>query len=591
MLQKLLLVGAVQGWALWALWKARDLQVWPSTDVLSERALLYLFLALPLAIYLTEGIATLARRRRLLLLAFIAILFPLLGTYSGWANDVPDSVAKFSGLLFARPSDLLAATVLGFILIPLIAHFDQKSKSWPYHELFETAWRNVILCISAAFLTGLFWGVLLAGSELLHLIGLNFMRELIRKPVFSITVTGLAFGAAFALALARAEMVVTLRRFQLSMLAWLLPLLMMFILVWVVALPFTGVELLFNTHSAAFILLWCAALCISFANAAYQDGMIAPPYGKYLNKLLAWAWLGLPVVIAVAWWAMWLRIVQHGWSEDRVWGIFVMLMATLYVAGYALSSLRPTGWLASIGKTNMWTAVVMCLGILLLLSPIADARRIAVDSQMQRLSSLTIASDQFDFDYLRWQAGKYGQEALHTLESGITHPDRDTLASKAKQVLAQKQRYQPDVGIKALTVDELRQRIRVLPVHTLLSDALLQALQSESKDYQLQRCFNTRSQCAVWQVDLNGDGAQDAVVFIKNEWGNDGNGRVLQNQGNRYRIVGTLSLPYDKSFDQRLAQIERGKFKIVTPTWSEIELSGQRLQVTLDALQHQSATP
>lgn len=586
MLRKLLLVGAVQGWALWGLWKTRELHVWPASDAVSERALLYLCLAMPLALYLSEGVASLTRQRRMFLLGVIAVLFPMFGAYSGWSDDVPVNLSNFGGIPFARPSDLLAAAVLGFVLIPLLMHFDQKTRSWPYHNLFETAWRNTIMCISAAALTGVFWMVLFAGSELLHLIGLNFMQRLINKSIFSIPVTGIAFGAAFALALARAEMVVTLRRFQLSMLAWLLPLLMMFILVWVAALPFTGVALLFKTHSAAFILLWCTTLCISFANAAYQDGQTSPPYGNYLNKLLAWAWLGLPVVVGVAWWAMCLRILQHGWSEDRVWGVFVMLMTTLYVAGYAASTLRLTGWLASIGKTNIWSAIVMCLGLLALLSPIADARRIAVNSQMQRLVNQAVASDKFDFDYLRWQAGKYGQDALHTLEAGITHSDRDTLASKAKQVLAQKQRYQTSEGIKALTINEMRQHIQVLPENALLNDTLLQAMQTESKDWQLQRCFNTKSQCAVWLVDLNADRISDAVVLIKNEWGDGGSMRVLRNNQGKYYFAGTLSWPKAMTYEQFIHQLERNDFKVVLSDWNEIELSGQRLRVTVDYRQH-----
>jgi|CXWL01.1.fsa_nt_gi hypothetical protein len=578
MLRKLLLIGAIQGWTFWGLWKSHELKVWPATDVLSERALLYFAVAVPLAIYLTEGITTLNRQRRLFILGVIAILFPLLGAYSGWVDDISVRLADF--IPFARPSDALAAMVLGFVLIPLLAHFDSKARSWSYHELFETAWRNVILCISAAFLTATFWMVLFAGSELLHLIGLNFMRELIKESIFSIPVTGIAFGAAFALALARAEMIVTLRRFQLSMLAWLLPLLMMFILVWVIALPFTGVELLFKTHNAAFILTWCAALCISFVNAAYQDGQAAPPYGKFLSKLLAAVWLGLPVVVGVAWWAMWLRIAQHGWSEDRVWGMFVVLMATLYVTGYAVSALRREGWLSSIGKTNMWSAVILCLGLLALISPIADARRIAVSSQMQRLTSQTIASDQFDFAYLRWDAGKYGQNALHLLEAGIAHPERDALASKAKQALVQTNRYLPDTGVKALSEEELRQRFHVLPATATLDDAMLKAIQAESKNWQLQQCFNTQAQCTVWQIDLNADDVREAVVLIKNQWGDTGNALVMQQIGDQYRLIGNLSLD-SKPFSKQLEQIERNEFKIVSPAWSEVEMLGQRLQLRL----------
>lgn len=584
MLRRLLLIGAAQGWWFWGFWKSHALKIWPATDPVSGRAILYLGLALPLAVYLSEGIATLTQRRRLLLLACVAILFPLLGAYSGWIDNVSTNLNPFDGMPFARPSDLFAAGILGFVLVPLLAHFDASAKRWPYHELFETAWRNIILCTSAAALTALFWMVLFAGSALLGLIGIKFMFELITKPIFAIPVTGIAFGTAFALALARAEMLITLRKFQLSLLAWLLPLLMAFILTWVIALPFTGVEALFKTRSAALILLWCTALAIGFTNAAYQDGQTAPPYNKLLRRLLAMAWIALPVVVGIAWWAMSLRIQQHGWSEDRVWGTFVLLLATLYVIGYAASSLRRNHWLGSIGATNVCVAVVMSLGLIALLSPLADARRIAVDSQMQRLRSQTIASDKMDFDYLRWQAGKYGQQALKTLAVGIDHPDREVLASKAKLLLAQQQRYQSDAGIKSLTAAELKTQLRMLPDTAEPSGALLKALQAGTKDWRLRQCFDTKSQCTVWLVDLNGDGVQEAVVLTKNTWNDadNGNARILQKQGDDYQFVGSLLLLYGVPFGKRIEQIERGEFKIATPSWNEVELSGQRLRVMLD---------
>lgn len=582
MIRKLLFVGAMQGWTLWGIWKARELNIWPHTDAISERSLLYFTLALPLAFYLTESIADLSRQRRRLILICIAVFFPLLGAYSGWADNIGIDTLSKGSFPFARPSDLMAAGVLGFVLIPLLVHFNIKSRSWSYHALFETAWRNIILCASAAFLTGLFWMVLFAGSLLLKLIGLNFIHELIQKAIFAIPVSGIVFATAYAMTLAKAEMVVTLRRFQLSLLAWLLPLLLMFVLTWVVAVPFTGVELLFKTHSAAFILLWCTSLCVSFVNAAYQDGMTVPPYGKMLSKLLAWGWLGLPGVVAVAGWAMWLRIAQHGWTEDRVWGVFVLLMAAIYVVGYAASAIRSPTWLGSIGKTNMWAAVALCSGLIALTTPLADARRIAVNSQMQRLTSQASGSEKFDFDYLRWQAGKYGHDALLTLAEGINHPERDILISKAKQTLAQKNRYQADEGIAALSLADAKVRIRALPKNAQLSDKLVAAIQAETQDWSLQQCFKTQSQCAVWLVDLNADRALDAVVLVKREWGNDTVARVLQNRNGGYKKVGTMLLPQAVHFEDLVAQIERGEFKTVTPRWNEIEFSGKRFQVTLD---------
>lgn len=582
MMRKLLLVGAMQGWVLWGIWEAREFNIWPHTNLISERSLFYFTLALPLTFYLTESIAGLNHLRRKLTLIFVAALFALLGAYSGWVDHNSFDQIGNDVFPFARPSDLMVAGVLIFVLTPLLVHFNLNSRSWSYHALFETAWRNIILCASAGFLSGLFWMVLFAGSGLLKLIGLSFMHELIQNAIFAIPVSGIVFATAYALTLAKAEMVITLRRFQLSLLAWLLPLLLIFVLVWVLAVPFTGVELLFKTHNAAFILLWSATLCISFVNAAFQDGMSAPPYGKVLSKFLALGWLSVPVVVAVAGWAMWLRIAQHGWTEDRVWGVFVLLMAAIYVVGYATSAIRSAAWLESIGKTNMWAAVALCSGLIALTTPIADARRIAVNSQMQRLMSQTNGIEKFDFDYLRWHAGKYGHDALLALQAGIDHPERDVLIFKAEQVLAKKSHYQADARIKALSVAEAKVRMRALPKNTQLSDKLITAIQAESNDWSLKQCVKTQTQCAVWLVDLNADRALDAVVLVKQEWGDYNVAHVLKNRQGNYQKVGTLRLPRTANFEDLLNQIERGEFKIVAPKWYEIEFSNKRFHVRLD---------
>ena len=585
MLRNFLLVGAIQGFALWLLWKARELHVWPNTDTLMERGLIYLVLALPLAIYLTEKIASLSRSRRLKVFVIIGVLFPLLGAYSGWVVDMAElniEPGKYPKDEIVRAADIFAAAILGFILTPLLVHFNTKTRSCSYPELFETAWRNTVVSISAFFLHSIFWLILYAGAALMGLIGLNFVKELFATPLFYFPVSGIAFAAAYAMCLERVEMVMTLRRFKLSLLAWLLPLLLLFALAWVVALPFTGVELLFNTHSAAFLLLWCAALCISFVNAAYQDGMTAPPYGKYLNKALAWGWLSLPVVVAIAGWAMWMRIDQYGLSEDRVWGVFVWLIVTVHVLGYAASALRSKGWLASIGNTNKWSAVAICIGLIALLTPIADARRIAVNNQMNRLTSQITPSDQFDFDYLRWQAGKYGQEALRKIESGITHPDNAILATKAKQILAQKQRYQNAESVKTLNMDDLRNRIQVLPKNSSQRDKVLSAMQTEINDWSLQQCFISTAKCTVWLTDLNADSHPDAIVLINRDWGIAPTARILQYHQGGYKPVGNMTLPGNTSYAQLLELIEQGKFKTVMPVWQELELTGKRLQITLD---------
>jgi hypothetical protein len=579
----LLLVGVLQGWVLWALWKARELKIWPAIDPISERTLLYVGLALPLAFYLTHNIEAITRRRRARILILIGILFAFLGGYSGWSEFIQAGpLNNIWAVPPARPSDLFAAAVLGFIVIPLLAHFDRSIKGWSYHALFETAWRNVLMTASSGVLAGVFWIVLLAGAMLMKSIGLNFVLDLLQKPIFAIPATSVAFSAAFALGLARAQMIITLRRFWLTISAWLLPLLLAFSVMWAIALPFTGLELLFETHNAGFILLWFLALSINFANAAYQDGSGEQPYGRSLSKALEYAWLSLLVLAVVAWWAMGLRIEQYGWTEDRVWGIFVLLLATLYSAGYAYSVRARHGWLTNIGNTNIVTALVMSAGLVLLLSPLADARRIAVNSQMNRLMSGEAETDKIDYSYLRWEAGRYGHDALNELASGIDHKDKGIIATKARQTLAQKQRYATTTDTENLSLEQVRQRLRTLPQGEVLDDSLIKLIQTAS-NWREKRCMETDVQCLVWMVDLNNDGLKEAVVAVeKPEWSSRNAVFYHQVAKTRYKYGGTILLNWssDKKVREALiADIESGNFKTLVPRFNDIEIGGQRVNV------------
>jgi hypothetical protein len=437
---------------------------------------------------------------------------------------------------------------------------------------------------SSLGLTGVFWIVFFAGSMLMQSIGVNFISELIKKPIFSIPVTGIIFGAAFALSLARSQMIVTLRRFWLSISSWLLPLLLAFSIIWVVALPFTGLESLFKTRNACFILLWFVVLSINFVNAAYQDGAGEQPYGKLLSKLIQYAWLSLIVLVVVAWWAMLLRIDQYGWTEERVWGVFVLILTTFYVIGYAYSVRISDVWFFSMGITNIVTALIMSIGLILLLSPIADARRIAVHSQILRLLSGKVEPEKIDYAYMRWQAGRYGQDALQTLSNGINHKDRDIIASKAKQTLAQKQRYEANNGAESLTLEQMRKRLRVIPQGENLDDSLIKVMQSGTQWLE-SRCTATDVQCLVWMVDLNNDGLKEAVAIILEKQGVPSGNAIFYNHlsKDQYRYGGWVNFGYgnDQKFREKLiTDIEQGKVKTIAPKFNDIEIEGKRISVT-----------
>lgn len=521
----LMLVGALQGIVLWFLWHASETPHWPQGSPMLMGALLWASLAVPAAIYLSEDAGFTRKQRGLLVLA-IALLYVCLGAYAGWLGNPIENMEKQPH--YGSFSHVLAVLVLGFTLVPLVAGY--KEGRWHYATLFRLAWRNALLSASVIAITGLFWAVLFAGAMLMKSLGLEFVRELIEKPIFSFPITGIVIGAVFAQGHARSELLINLRQYWLSLNAWLLPLLLGFGVMWVVALPLTGLETLFATRSAAFILLWFAALAVHFINCAWQDGEQAPLYPRWLASGIRYAWLTLPVVTLVAGWALWLRIQQYGLTEERIWAVFIWLLALGYAISYGLSLLPflqkrwmphsdTQRWMSSVGSSNILMAVVMLGCLLLMASPAADPRRLAVNDQVARLKAGQIAPADFDYSYLRWRSERWGLLALQQLATEKGDARLVDIASRARQSLAEERRWNsPDDKNSAtvLTNEEARLRIRLLKAvgsTDSLPNNLLEALKASTGKNE-SFCLNPQYQCAVWMQDFNNDGQQEALVLV-----------------------------------------------------------------------------
>lgn len=563
------LTGAVQGWALWGLWKSWESKAWPATEPILYTGLLFAALAVPLVIYCTQNVDDLPRRARQLAVLAFALLFAALGAATAWSAGVD---VRGLGVRF---QDTLVMGVLGFVLLGLFCGFDFEARRWRYERLFYYAWRNGILLVTAAVMTGIFWGVLLAGAGLMSLIGVKFVRELITQSIFVFTVTGLVVAASVGLGLVRAGMTETIRRYALSIAAWLLPLVLFFAVLWTVALPFTGLDPLFSTRYAARLMLAFTALAVLFANCAYQDGE-HEAYPETLARALQGAWLALLVVVGVAGWALGLRVEQYGWSEDRLWAALVAVLAAVYALGYALSWLRRERWMATMGATNIVAALLLCIGLLIYVAPPTHVRKLAVAAHLAHVQQQKAGADgqaiEPDWDYLRWQSGRYGREALQAMVAGQGVPVGQGWERKAERLLAESNRYNPQPQ-QQMNAEELAQKFRVYPQGRVLPEGFVRFLQQD-KSWELRHCLQMPTGCPVWLGDLDGD-ARDELLVFANGW----NGAVFAQTGQTHegwRRAGNFTVPGAKG---RFEAAELDRAQIVPPQWKDLEIQGQRLRV------------
>jgi hypothetical protein len=563
------LTGALQGWALWGLWKLHLSKAWPATEPVLYTGLLYVALGLPLLVYCTQQVEELSPKVRRVALLCFGLLFAALGAATAWSAGV--DVRAFG----VRFQDTLVAGVLGFVLLGLFCGFDFEARRWRYERLFYYAWRNGILLVTAAVMTGIFWGVLWAGAALMSLIGVSFVRELITQSIFAFTVTGLAVAASVGLGLVRAGMTETIRRYALSIAAWLLPLVLFFAVLWAVALPFTGLDPLFKTRYAAKLMLGFMALAVLFANCAYQDGE-HEAYPEALARALQGAWLALLVVVGVAWWALGLRVAQYGWSEVRLWAALVATLAAVYALGYALSWLKRERWMQTMGMTNIAAALLLCIGLLVYVAPPTHVRKLAVAAHLAHVLQQKAGADgkaiEPDWNYLRWQSGRYGREALQAMAAGQGVPVGQGWERKAERLLAETNRYNPQPQ-QQMNAEELTQKFRVHPQGRSLPEGFVPFLQQD-KSWELRHCLQLPAGCPVWLGDLDGD-ARDELLVFANGW----SGAVFVQTGQTHegwRRAGNFNVPGAKG---RFDAAELDRAQVVPPQWRDLEIQGQRLRV------------
>jgi len=547
----------------------------------------------PLLWYWTEQ-SGMPRRRRVagvLVIALVAALLPLhlRNLFASVAGPTTGSTV----LTAMGGGNFLPMGILVILSVHLLLGWRiTGARGWDYERLFSLTWRNAVLTAVSLVLTGAFFGVFAAGAGLLKLIGINQLWDLLGTQGFQLAMCHAAFGGAFALGLMRAKMLVVMRHFWLSLTAWMLPLVLLFVVVWVAMLPFTGLSLLLETRHAAVLLLSMTFMGVNFANSVYQDGRASNPLGPWLSRLTRWAWPVLLVVVAVAGWALWLRVQHRGWSADRIWAALVWLLAVIYTLGYSVSAWRRgPAWMPSIGHTNTFATCAAAVSLCLVLTPWLNPENLAVRSQLARLDDGRVGPEEFDFSMVHRNA-PYGRPALEALAARSATPRDKAIALLAREQLTPSERPRPyRRDEEFVTQAQLLARLKILPAQATLDEDLLRQLRGVSSEssWELNRCHRADFRCAVWKTDMNRDGQPDVLLLVEQDLIKGAmhvEAYVVERRDGHWQVAGSLrdtgederrSSPL--SLDQWVMAIENRHVKPIVPRWDDLELGGTRWEM------------
>ena len=270
-------------------------------------------------------------------------------------------------------------------------------KLWdmPYDRLHSHAWGDAVIGAAALVDVGVNFLLVMLIGQMFHLIGIDLIQNLLNDEWFGWMLAGAAFGSAVGLLRERDKLVATLQRLVMIILSVLAPVLAAALVIFLLSLAGTGLGKLWASgFSTAALMMAAAAFAVLLANAAIGNGREERSGNRLLHGAAAVLVVAVLPLAVIAFYSMHLRVIQYGWTPERIWGVLAALIALAYGAIGVWSvargrkdfddMLRPLQQKLAIG--------LMLLAAFLAL-PILDFGAISTRDQVARLTSGAVKAE------------------------------------------------------------------------------------------------------------------------------------------------------------------------------------------------------
>ena len=418
----LLGIAFVQGLCLLVLYRSVEYGFWPAQSPAWAFPLWTLAIAVPLLMLLAlerSNYVSVTRH-----VATFGVLLAGLALYVGWQAE------PFGEFPIESMTAAFVASI-GLACFKALMYLQQRANRAPltYQALFTNSWRNFLVGVLAGIFTLVFGLILLLWGQLFRVIGIDFFFDLFSEDWFLFPVLAVAFGLGISLFRDLTQVIDNITRLLHWLIKLLLPVLLLVAVVFLAALPFTGLEPLWSTGNGTALLLWLLAIALFFTNAVYQDGREGSPYALPLHRAIYAGLCVLPVIAALAFYGLTLRVLQYGWTIERCWAFVAWLLLALFALGYVVGvARRRDAWTGELSRVNTAMGLVVLVVMLLANSPLLDFRKISLKSQLARVESAEIALADFDFWYAKNHLGRPGYLAMEQMRADIGDGDAELLA-------------------------------------------------------------------------------------------------------------------------------------------------------------------
>ena len=216
-------------------------------------------------------------------------------------------------------------------------------KLWqmPYDRLHSHAWTDAVIGAAGIAFTGLTFLLVILIGQMFKLVGIDLIERLLRGEWFGWMLAGAAFGGAVGLLRERDKLVSTLQRLVMIVLAVLAPVLAAALVIFLLSLGGTGLQKLWDSgFSTAALMLAAAAFAVLLANAVIGNGREERSGNARLHGAAAVLVAAVLPLAIIAFYSMHLRVIQYGWTPERIWGVIAAMIALAYGAAGVWAALK-----------------------------------------------------------------------------------------------------------------------------------------------------------------------------------------------------------------------------------------------------------
>lgn len=530
----------------------------------------WLFYGMPATIAITSAllltVVSFKQRALWFWMALIFVVVLAMSVWLKWQVEDSDKWRQHDVFMFYGWR-LLLMVMLALPWIQYSLHVSREQARYPH--FYRQLWLNTLTLLIVFLANGLFWLVLLLWSEMFKLVGIPFFSTLFfDTDWFGYVAFGLITALAVVLARTQSRLVTAVQKLLTFIATGLLPLVALLALMFILTLPFTGLEAISQRVSAAGLMSTLTLLLLLLMAIVREPQKEALPYPGALRYLIKCSLIVAPIYMLIAGWSLWVRIQQYGWTPERLYGVLVVVVLLVWSFGYLASILRRGRNPLELQGSVILGVSLLTLGLLVLLSsPVIDAWRISVNSHMGLYHSERIKPDQVSL-YMLDHSGKPGRAALEALQKDVAF-NQDSKRRRDLSSLLQGSRD----PVKELTATQLVSKVVIAPGSQKPDDAFWTFVKTQG--YRITSCAEQNA-CVLVSQDLNADGHPEQVLYAFG----DGESLVFGMQKNKWDLLAVARLPEGFNKDKLLQAVANQQLGSAPRIWRDITIDGKRLPMT-----------